>query len=174
MESSTPGSTTAGLNHASEAICLTHANRKFDHQTLNESAHFRQEWRVLDHPGIPEKGSIPFPRVWRKRFYSFAMMRSFSFSWRLLPIFKFHLYFYLYVYGCGVDGSFFFRLPMVRRLPFKIKISFYVVVKLLILFSLSRLFMDELTRAVAQFYPEERMVGSVHHRPRPGRTIPFF
>lgn len=58
----------------------------------------------------------------------------------------------------GVNGSFFFRLP-VRRLPFQIKISFYVVVKLLflfIIFSLSRsvflLFMDELTRAVAQFY----------------------
>lgn len=76
-------------------------------------------------------------------------MRSFSFSWSFLPILKFHLYFYLY----DVDGCFFFRLPMVRQLPFPIKMSFYVVVKLLILLSLSLLFMDELTRAVAQFYP---------------------
>lgn len=118
------------------------------------AAIFGRNRGVLDHPGIPEKGSIPFPRVWRILLFPKHSMASFSAKW--FPIFKFHLSFYLY----GVDGSFFFRLPIVQRLPFKIQISLFVVVKVLfmfILFSIFRsvglLFMDELTRAVAPFVP---------------------
>lgn len=83
------------------------------------------------------------------------MRLAFSFSF---PILKFHLY----LYFSGVGGCFLFRLPLVRRLPVKIQFVLYVVVKLLFILlicTISRsvfvLLMDDLTRAVAQFYPEE-------------------
>lgn len=86
------------------------------------------------------------------------MHLSFSFSFRSLQILKLHLDLYLSEVGLG--HCFLFRLPVIRRLPFSIQICIYVVVQLLFLFiiahisrSVFRLLMDELSRAVAQFYP---------------------
>nr|QCQ81946.1 hypothetical protein [Ammopiptanthus mongolicus] len=79
------------------------------------------------------------------------------FSFRYLTIL---LQLNLYLSLSGVRPSFGFRLQKIRRLPFEIQIFIYVVVQLLFslfICSVARSFflllMDELSRAVAQFYP---------------------
>lgn len=80
-------------------------------------------------------------------------MHLFSFSF---PVLKLHLYFSLSGVGLGPRD---WRFPLLRLLPFEMNIFFYVVAQLLFLLliaSISRsvflLLMDELSRAVAQFY----------------------
>lgn len=83
-----------------------------------------------------------------------------AFSFPSLTVCQLHLSFFFAGVGLGPKDSILFRLPLLRRLPFSIRILFYAVVKLLFLFIFSYLirkgfiFMfDELSRAVAPFYP---------------------
>lgn len=135
----------------SKVICLTHANQKYlDHQTFSkrkESCRSRQElrgcWSIR---GYSRRVRFPFLTCGAK----IGVLISRKCSYRV------HFSFSL----LGIGGSFLFRLPIVRRLPFPISIYLDVVVKLLFLLvigSISRstfvLLMDDLTRAVSQFCP---------------------
>lgn len=100
---------------------------------------------------------------------------SISFNLQSLRL---RIYLNLYIIG----GSFLFRLPLVRRLPFQIKIFLYVVVKLLLLLviyscyrSLLVLLMDDLTRAVAPFLPGSGGINNEgFHSPLPGPSENSF
>lgn len=84
----------------------------------------------------------------------------FSFSFPSLTVLKLHLSFSLSGVGLGPRDLILFRFPLLPLLPFSIRIFFYVVVQLLFLFLIAHisrsvflLLMDDLSRAVTQFYP---------------------
>lgn len=80
---------------------------------------------------------------------------------------KMYIFLAFYLSGHLSIFSFVNSLPLVRKLSFQIRIFLYALVKLLffllilkIFYSLGYLFMDELQRAVAQFYPSTS--GGIH------------
>lgn len=96
------------------------------------------------------------------RFVIFLMQNiHFSFfSFPSLTGLKLHLLFSLSGVGLGPRDLILFRLPLLRRLPFSIRIFVFVVVQLLLFLGFAHivrsgflLVLDELSRAVAQFYP---------------------
>lgn len=98
-------------------------------------------------------------------------MNFFSFSFRSLPIIKLNLNF-------SFSGVRYCPLPIIKRLPFEIKMVVYAVVQLLFFFVLAYivrsgflLVLDELSRAVAQFYPSlGGMNGGLNPPPAPGNS----